>query len=66
MSWEEELNTYNYSICDFKGYIKNSKLFNMSLDKNIKNIVFNSKGILVYQNLETDKIFKSFNSLLTR
>lgn len=62
----KDLNTYNYSICDFKGYDKNSKLFNMSLDNNIKNIVYNSKGILVYQNLETDKIFKSFNSLLTR
>ncbi len=57
---------YEFTMSDFKGYVSNSKLANMQLDKSISNIVFDTNGKLVYQNLETTTIFKSFNTLITR
>lgn len=55
-----------YTICDYEGYELTGKLSKMKLDKSIKNIVFNSQGNLIFQNLEIDAVFKSFNNLITR
>ena len=63
---KKDNNNYQYSICDFKSFSNNSKLFKMEVDQSIKNLTFNNNGVLIYQNLETDHIFKSFNTLLTR
>ena len=63
---KKDLNAYQYTICDFKSFLQNSKLFNMELDPSIKNLTFNTNGLLIYQNLATDQIVKSFNALLTR
>jgi hypothetical protein len=63
---KKDSNTYQYVICDFKSFLQNSKLFNMELSPFIKNLTFNTNGILIYQNLPSDQIFKSFNALLTR
>lgn len=58
--------TNEYSICDFKGYETKGKLNSMDLKSNTKNIVFDNNGELIYNNLSTETIFKSFNSLITR
>lgn len=63
---KKDSNAYQYAICDFKSFLQNSKLFNMELDPSIKNLTFNANGLLIYQNLTTNQIFKSFNALLTR
>lgn len=63
---KKDSNAYQYTICDFKSFLQNSKLFNMELDPSIKNLTFNTNGLLIYQNLATNQIFKSFNALLTR
>lgn len=63
---KKDSNAYQYTICDFKSFLQNSKLFNMELDPSIKNLTFNANGLLIYQNLTTNQIFKSFNALLTR
>ena len=63
---KKDSNAYQYTICDFKSFLQNSKLFNMELDPSIKNLTFNANGLLIYQNLATNQIFKSFNALLTR
>ena len=63
---KKDSNAYQYTICDFKSFLQNSKLFNMELNPSIKNLTFNTNGLLIYQNLTTNQIFKSFNALLTR
>lgn len=63
---KKDSNAYQYTICDFKSFLQNSKLFNMELNPSIKNLTFNTNGLLIYQNLATNQIFKSFNALLTR
>ncbi len=63
---KKDNNNYQYSICDFKSFSNNSKLFKMEVNQSIKNLTFNNNGVLIYQNLETVHIFKSFNALLTR
>ena len=47
-------------------YNLNSKLSQMKLNKNMTNVVFDSNGNLIYTNLQTEAIFKSFNTLITR
>jgi hypothetical protein len=63
---KKDANYYQYSICDFKSFSQNSKLYNMEFIPTINNLTFNSNGVLIYQNLPVDQIFKSFNALLTR
>lgn len=63
---KKDSNVYQYTICDFKSFSQHSKLNNMELNPSLKNLTFNANGILIYQNLQTDQIFKSFNALLTR
>lgn len=57
---------FPFTLCDFKSYNLNSKLSQMKLGKNITNVVFDSNGNLIYTNLQTEAIFKSFNTLITR
>jgi hypothetical protein len=57
---------FPYTLCDFQSYGLRSKLSQMKLDKNISNVVFDSNGNLIYTNLQTTAIFKSFNTLITR
>ena len=57
---------FPFTLCDFKSYNLNSKLSQMKLNKNITNVVFDSNGNLIYTNLQTEGIFKSFNTLITR
>lgn len=57
---------HSYIIKDFKAYLPESKLTRMKFDKKIQNLVFDTNGKLIYQNLETSLIFKSFNNLITR
>ena len=57
---------FPFTLCDFKSYNLNSKLSQMKLNKNMTNVVFDSNGNLIYTNLQTEAIFKSFNTLITR
>lgn len=63
---QKDLGLYNYALCDFNSYNQNGKLNRMGIKKEQTNLVFDSNGNLVYQNLTTDIIFKSFNLLITR
>jgi hypothetical protein len=57
---------FPFTLCDFQSYHLNGKLSKMKLNKNITNVVFDSSGKLIYTNLQTEVIFKSFNTLITR
>lgn len=58
--------TYDYTLCDFKGYELNSKLNNMILNTSLNNMVFDTYGALILNNLSTETIYTSFNNLITR
>lgn len=58
--------SFPFTLCDFQSYNLNSKISKMKLDKSITNVVFDSDGKLIYTNLQTEAIFKSFNALITR
>lgn len=57
---------FPFTLCDFQSYSLNGKLSKMKCNKNITNVVFDSNGKLIYTNLQTEAIFKSFNTLITR
>ena len=54
------------TLCDFKAYNANSILNKTNFDKATTNFVFDTNGNPIHQNLSTDAVFKSFNSLITR
>lgn len=58
--------TSSVTLCDFKAYNANSILNKADFDKTLTNVVFDTNGNLIYQNLVTESVFKSFNSLITR
>lgn len=58
--------TSSVTLCDFKAYNANSTLNKADFDKTLTNVVFDTNGNLIYQNLSTESVFKSFNSLITR
>lgn len=57
---------FPFTVCDFQSYSLHGKLSQMKFNKNITNVVFDSHGNLIYTNLQTEAIFKSFNALITR
>lgn len=63
--------TTNEKIAIEKSGVKNTLVIleselNESVSPEVKNIVFNSNGEIVYQNLNKDNIFKSIHQLITR
>lgn len=62
----KDLNKYSFSICDFKSFHKGGKLAQMGFSKPNSNVVYDSNGKLIFSNLATEDIFKSFNHLITR
>ena len=58
--------TVAHIICDENGFDANGKLQKMALTPTTQNIVFDTNGNIIYTNLSTENIFKSFNSLITR
>lgn len=63
---KKDFNDFKYSLCDFKGFATNSILSKININPTLKNAVFNCKGTLIYQNIDTESIYKSLNALLTR
>ncbi len=57
---------FPFTLCDFEAYSLRSKLSQMNLHKNTTNVVFDSNGKLIFTDLQTESIFKSFNALITR
>lgn len=57
---------FQFTLCDFRSYNLNGKLSKMGFTKNTSNVVFDSNGKLIHTNLQTEVIFKSFNTLITR
>lgn len=56
----------NYVICDYKAFDSTGKLNKMGLNSSIKNIVFDTHGNQLFENIDNQQIFKSFNNLITR
>lgn len=62
---KDSINT-PYLICDFKAFASNSKLSKLGFTNVIKNVIFDYNGVLLNKNIETNQIYATFNSLLTR
>lgn len=62
---KDGINT-RFLMCDFKAFSLNSKLSKLGFTNEVKNGIFDSNGILLNKNIETNQIFSTFNSLLTR
>lgn len=62
---KDGINT-RFLMCDFKAFSLNSKLSKLGFTNEVKNVIFDSNGILLNKNIETNQIFSTFNSLLTR
>lgn len=58
--------TSSVTLCDFNAYSTNGILKKLNFDTTLTNVVFDNKGNLIYKNLSTENIFKSFNYLITR
>ena len=55
-----------FLICDFKSFSAHSKLSTLGLSSQIKNLIFDHNGNVLHKNIETNQIYSTFNSLLTR
>lgn len=62
---KDNINT-RFLICDFQAFSSNSKLSKLGFTNEVKNVVFDDNGILLNKNIETNQIYSTFNSLLTR
>jgi hypothetical protein len=62
---KDGINT-RFLMCDFKAFSLNSTLSKLGFTNEVKNVIFDSNGILLNKNIETDQIYSMFNSLLTR
>lgn len=63
---KKDLENYAFTICDYLSYDSKGVLAEMTLGKNIQNIVFDANGNLIFKNLDSKEVFNSFNNIMTR